>query len=147
MDITDVYKFVNENPICYLATVDGDQPRVRGFMIWYADETGFYFHSGAPKSVCKQLQQNPKAEVCFFRPAPEPPGGTMLRVAGSVEFVDDRALKARLLDERPFLKEIGVQGPDDPMLAVFRIHKGEAYFWTMEENMREAESPRMPFGS
>ncbi len=145
MTLSDCTKFANENPICYLATVDGDQPRVRGFMLWFADETGFYFHSGMPKAVCQQLLKNPKAEICFYKPAPPPDAGTMLRVAGKVEFLNDLALRTRLLEERPFLKQLGVSGPEDPMLAVFRIGRGEAYFWTMADNMREEESERVRF--
>jgi uncharacterized pyridoxamine 5'-phosphate oxidase family protein len=44
-----------------------------------------------------------------------------------VKFLDDLKLKARLLEERPFLKAIGVGKPDDPLLAVFKIHTGEAH--------------------
>lgn len=69
----------------------------------------------------------------------------MMRVAGSVEFIDDPALKERLVAERPWLLQIGISGPDDPKLAVFRVAHGEAYFWTMENNMREAEAPRVRF--
>jgi uncharacterized pyridoxamine 5'-phosphate oxidase family protein len=42
-DYQDCIKFANENPVCYIATMDGDQPRVRGFLMWFADEKGFYF--------------------------------------------------------------------------------------------------------
>ncbi|MBI2844594.1 MAG: pyridoxamine 5'-phosphate oxidase family protein [Armatimonadetes bacterium] len=145
MELIDCTRFANENPICYLATTDGDQPRVRGFMLWFADDTGFYFHSGSPKAVCRQLIQNPKTEVCFYAPAPLPDGGTMMRVAGEVEFLDDRGLKARLLEERPWLKDMGTTGPDDPNLAVFRISTGEAHFWTLADNMRESEVERISF--
>ncbi|MDO8587824.1 MAG: pyridoxamine 5'-phosphate oxidase family protein [Armatimonadota bacterium] len=145
MTLRECAKFANENPVCYIATVEGDQPRVRAFALWYADETGFYFHSGAPKAVCAQLRKNPKTEVCFYAPAPMPDPGTMLRVAGNAEFLNDTALKARLLEDRPFLKDMGITGPDDPMLAVFRIASGEAWFWTMANNMREAESERVRF--
>jgi len=48
-DSQDCIKFANENPVCYIATMDGDQPRVRGFLMWFADEKGFYFQ--------KRLQQ------------------------------------------------------------------------------------------
>jgi pyridoxamine 5'-phosphate oxidase len=145
MKLSDVTQFANANPICYLATADGDQPHVRGMMLWYADETGFYFHSGGPKRLIGQLKKNPKAEACFFQPPQTPPGGTMMRVAGKVEFVDDLTLKARLLEERPFLKSLGIDDPSNPMLVVFRIYTGEAHFWTMAENMRESETERVKF--
>ena len=146
MTIQDCARFANENPGCYMATADGDQPRVRAMAVWFADDTGFYFHSGAMKAVCRQLRANPRIEVCFWKPSAEQADpGTTLRVAGRVEFLNDTALNARLLQERPFLKEIGVTGPDDPKLAVFRIAHGEAHFWTMANNMREAEAERVRF--
>jgi len=54
-------------------------------------------------------------------------------------------LKERLVAERPWLLQIGLSGPADPKLAVFRVAHGEAHFWTMEYNMREAEAPRVRF--
>jgi len=143
MDFSNCVKFANENPVTYIATIDGDQPRVRAFAMWFADETGFYYHTGTPKSVWQQLVKNPKVELCFFAPAEG--AGTMMRVAGEVEFLKDAALKGRLVQERPWLLQIGVVGADDPRLAVFRVAHGEAYFWTMANNMREAEAPRVRF--
>jgi pyridoxamine 5'-phosphate oxidase len=68
-----------------------------------------------------------------------------MRVAGKVEFLEDRALKAKVLEDRPFLKNMGISGPEDPRLAVFRLYTGEAFFWTMEYSMRESEIERIPF--
>ncbi|MBM3132255.1 MAG: pyridoxamine 5'-phosphate oxidase [Chloroflexi bacterium] len=145
MDFHDCIEFANKNPACWLATVDGDQPRVRGFLMWFADETGFYFHTGSTKQVCHQLKENPKIEVCFYAPEPPPGTGRMMRVAGTVEFIDDIPLKTVLLEERPFLKSIGTGRPDNPLLAVFRIARGEAHFWTMADNLRESEAERIGF--
>lgn len=145
MELKDYIQFANENPACYIATADGDQPRVRGFLMWFADETGFYFHTGTLKNVCKQLKMNPKIEVCFIVPSQDPAKMKMMRLAGKVKFVDDLKLKARLLDERPFLKDMGIGKPEDPILTVFKIYTGEAYFWTMENNMREAEIEKIKF--
>ena len=142
MDFSECVKFANDNPVTYIATADGDQPRVRAFAMWFADETGFYYHTGTPKAVWQQLTKNPKVELCFYNPEG---AGRMMRVAGAVEFIDDPALKERLVAERPWLLQIGISGPDDPKLAVFRVAHGEAYFWTMENNMREAEAPRVRF--
>jgi pyridoxamine 5'-phosphate oxidase len=140
VDLKDCTKFANENPVCYVATEDGDWPRVRAFRMWFADETGFYFHTGSTKSVFKQLLSNPRIEVCFCTPN----FGKMMRVTGKAEFLDSIALKKRLVEERAFLKAI-VKGPDDPLLTIFRIPSGEAHFWTMAENMRESEIPRIRF--
>ncbi len=138
-------EFANKNPSCFIATTEGDQPRVRGFLMWYADESGFYFHTGTTKNVYKQLKKNPKLEVCFIAPSQNPNEMKMMRVSGKVKFVDDLKLRARLLEERPFLKAMGIGKPDDPMLAVFRIYTGEALFWKMENNLRESEIERTKF--
>lgn len=131
MTFADCTKFATDNPDCAVATVEGGQPRVRVFRLWRANESGFYLCTGTPKPVCQQLMANPKIELCFYKPGPsdmEP--GAMLRVAGSVEFVTDMALREELLTEWPFLKAMGVTGPDDPMLALLRIPSGEAKYWT-----------------
>lgn len=143
MDFSECVQFANENPVTYIATIDGDQPRVRAFAMWFADETGFYYHTGTGKNVWKQLTQNPRIELCFF--ALGDGAGRMMRVAGAIEPVNDTKLREKLIQERPWLQQIGVSGADDPLLAVFRIPHGEAYFWTMEYNMREAEAPRVIF--
>lgn len=67
--------------------------------MWFADETGFYFHTDAPKRVYSQLVNNPKVEVCFFAQDAAEPAGKMLRVTGKVDFVEDIALKKRLVKE------------------------------------------------
>ena len=145
MELKDYIEFANKNPACYVATTDGDQPRVRGLLMWFADESGFYFHTGTPKNVCKQLKKNPKLEVCFMAQSQDPAEMKMMRLAGKVEFIDDLNLKARLLEERPFLKAIGTGKPDNPLLAVFKIYTGEAHFWMMKNNMRETEVERVRF--
>jgi pyridoxamine 5'-phosphate oxidase len=141
MDFKDCIKFANENPICYLATVEGDQPRVRAIGMHYADDTGFYFNTESTKALAKQLKKNQKVELCFL-------GGNnkMLRVSGKVDFIDDIAIRTRFFKERDFLKSFGVKGPEDPLLMVFAIRKGEAHFWTVADNMKEAAIPRIKFG-
>ncbi len=46
MDIQDCIKFATENPICFMATTDGDQPRVRTLALEFVNENGFYIHKG-----------------------------------------------------------------------------------------------------
>lgn len=136
MDIQDCIRFSNENPICYLATVEGDQPRVRALGFWFADETGFYFQTGATKAFPGQLEKNPRAEVCFYKH--EGMIGTMLRIAGKAEFVNDLALREKVLNDRPFLKSFGLT-VESPGLVIFRIAHGQAHFWTMENNLKPKE--------
>jgi uncharacterized pyridoxamine 5'-phosphate oxidase family protein len=131
MDFKDCVKFANETPVCYLATMDGDQPRVRALGFWFANDKGFYFQIGAMKDMYGQLQANRKVEACFWQPGEA--SGTMMRVAGEVEFLDDLKLKKKVLEDRPFLKEFGMTF-DHPGLIIFCIAKGEAYFWDMKTN-------------
>jgi uncharacterized pyridoxamine 5'-phosphate oxidase family protein len=146
MNLQAILKFANENSVASIATVEGDQPRVRHFLLWFADETGFYFHTGTPKAIYQQVKRNPKVELCFYNPGTALHGGLMLRVTGDVEFLTDPTLKARLLEERPFLKAIGAGRPDDDsILAIFRVPHGEAWFWSMAQNLREAEIERVMF--
>ena len=143
MKFEDCLTFATEHRICNMATVDGDQPRVRALGMWFADETGFYFQTESVKSVCRQLNSNNKVELCFY--APGEGAGTMMRVTGKVEFVNDLTLKNKVLADRPFLKAMGITGPEDPLLVVFRVYTGEAYFWTMADNLKEAAIERIKF--
>jgi uncharacterized pyridoxamine 5'-phosphate oxidase family protein len=136
MNIQDCIRFANENPICYLATVEGDQPRVRALGFWFADETGFYFQTASVKEFPNQLKENPKAEVCIYHH--EGMIGTMLRIAGKVEFLDDIKLRERVLIDRPFLKTFGMT-VDSPRMVIFRFNHGQAHFWTMENNLKPKE--------
>ena len=71
MDLQGCLTFATENPVCYLATVDGDQPRVRAVLMWFAHDHGFYFAILSPKDVSQQLHKNPKAEICFYNNPPD----------------------------------------------------------------------------
>jgi len=136
MNFQDCIKFSNENPVCYLATVDGDQPRVRALGFWFADKSGFYFQTSSNKEFTNQLMKNPKTEVCFYKS--EGMIGTMLRVSGKIEFVNDLRFREKALNDRPFLKNFGIT-VDSPNLILFRISHGQAHFWSMENNLKPKE--------
>lgn len=143
MDLATMITFATEHPVCFLATVDGDQPRVRGWLFWFADETGFYFQTLAPKDVYEQLVANPKVEVCFFNGGDLSTAQTM-RVTGAVEFLDDPLLRHRLIEQdMPFLAAAG--GADDPIHQIFRIGHGQAFIWGMADMLKERELPRVTF--
>ena len=147
MHLQDCIKFANENPVCYLATIDEKGwPKVRAMSMWFADEKGFHFSTYSLKLLYKQLKENNKAEVCFYKPGRNGNLGTMLRVCGEIEFIDNLQYKTRLLEERPFIKKIyGVEKAEDPGPAIFRIFKGEACFWTIENNSRESAIEKIRF--
>jgi uncharacterized pyridoxamine 5'-phosphate oxidase family protein len=121
--------------------VEGDQPRVRAMGMWYADESGFYFQAQSVKALCKQLENNPKVEI-YFTPKNF---GRVMRVTGLVKFIDDPAIRAKCIKERPFVKDFGITDASNPLLAVFQVYTGEAYFWTRADSMKEADIPRIKF--
>lgn len=145
MELRDYTQFATENPVAYLATAEGDQPRVRVFMLWFANEDGFYFAGLQPKSVHTQLRGNPKVEVCFYNNATDFTKAKMMRLTGEVEFVDDLELKRKLLEDRAGYKRFGSDDPADPTYYAFRIHSGEAHFWTMNDILKESQIPRLTF--
>ena len=145
MTFQEAIEFANEIGGCYLATADGDQPRVRGMRMWYADETGFYYHTGTGKRLADQLFANKKVEAIFHDPGSDPtlPGRTM-RVTGAVEIMEDAALEERLLEERSWLKAVFAAYPDD-RLVIFRIAHGTVQPWDMSINNREKTIPPLEF--
>lgn len=145
MDFKDCIKFATEQRVAYFATEGSGQPRIRPIALWFADENGFTFQTMSAKAFCKQLQNNNKVEICFHAPAPDGSTGKVLRVAGKVQFIDDVALRKKVLEDRPFSKNMGIASSDDPRLVIFRIHTGEAFFWTMEYSMQESEIKRIKF--
>ncbi len=136
MNVEKCVEFANKNPLSWVTSIEGNQPRVRALGMWFADENGYYFQIRTSADMYKQLQENPKVEASFWKPGEM--FGTMLRVAGEVEFLDDVELKKRVLEDRPFLKDFGLS-PENPELIIFRISKGEVYFWTIENAFQPKE--------
>ena len=95
-----VCKFLKDAGTYYLATVEGDQPRVRPFGTAHIFEGRLYIQTGKSKPVSKQLMANPKAEICAFH------NGTWVRIAG--ELVEDDRVEARksMLDAYPSLRKM-----------------------------------------
>lgn len=106
-----VVKFLKDAEVYYLATVEGDQPRVRPFGTAHIFEEKLYIQTGKVKDVSKQLLANPKAEVCAFK------DGEWIRIAG--ELVEDDRVEARqsMLDAYPSLQ--GMYAADDGNTQVF----------------------------
>jgi pyridoxamine 5'-phosphate oxidase len=132
MKAEDVLSFIKENPVCAIATVEGDQPRVRWFLSLLFDDGKIYFTTGATKSVWKQMAANPKVELCYIAPN----FSRMLRITGVIEEVDDKAKKQKLIETQDYLKGFSA---DDPIYKLLRVVRGKARFWTMTDNLRESE--------
>ena len=100
-----VCEFLKNAGTYYLATVEGDQPRVRPFGTAHIFEGKLYIQTGKVKPCSKQLAANPKAEICAFA------GGKWIRIAG--ELIDDDRFEAKksMLDAYPNLR--GSYSEDD----------------------------------
>lgn len=115
-----VYDFLKEAETYYLATVDGDQPRVRPFGTINNFEGKLYIQTGKVKPVAKQIDANSKFELCAFN------NGTWLRVAG--ELIEDDRYEARksMLDAYPSLR--AMYSEDDGNTVVYYIQNATATF-------------------
>lgn len=118
--MNEVYDFLKKCGTYYLATADGDQPRVRPFGTIDLFEGKLYIQTGRVKNISAQLHGNPKAEICAFD------GKTWLRIAA--EFICDDRLepKVHMLDAYPELK--GMYSADDGNTEVFYMRNAEAVF-------------------
>ena len=144
MDLQDYITFANEHPVCQLATIEGDQPRVRTLLLWYADESGFYFQTLSPKDMAKQLQENPKVELCFYNNPADLADGIQMRLTGEVELLKDEETLAKAYEARAWVDDI-VGRSTETLVQPFRIATGEAHFWTMADVLREPELERITF--
>ena len=95
-----VLKFLKEADTYYLATVEGDQPRVRPFGTAVMFEGKIYIQTGKSKNVSKQLHANPKFEICAFK------GGEWIRIAGTLVEDDRREARQAVLDDYPQLQSM-----------------------------------------
>jgi pyridoxamine 5'-phosphate oxidase len=125
----EVLEFAAKNPVCSIATINGNRPRVRMIMLYQADENGIIFCTGRQKDLNAQLQANPAAEMCFYN-ADE---GRMVRIEGSVESLDDLELKKKVVEKFTFLKPV-VESQGYDVMVCYRLDNAKATTWTMETN-------------
>ena len=93
-----ICQFLKDAGTYYLATVEGDQPRVRPFGTAHIFEGKLYIQTGKVKPVAKQILANPKVELCAFK------DGVWLRVAGELALDDRLEAKRSMLDAYPELR-------------------------------------------
>ena len=116
----DEVHFLKEAEIYYLATVEGDQPRVRPFGTAHVFEGKLYIQTGKVKDVSKQIHANPKVEICAFK------NGEWLRVAGELVEDDRREARQSMLDAYPSLQNM--YSADDGNTEVFYFKNATATF-------------------
>lgn len=95
-----VYEFLKKCGTYYLATVEGDQPRVRPFGTIDLFENRLYIQTGKVKAVSHQMQANPRVEICAFS------DGRWVRIAATAVRDDRVEAKRHMLDAYPGLKHM-----------------------------------------
>ena len=103
--IEKVCQFLEKAGTYYLATVEGDQPRVRPFGTVLLYEGKLYIQTGKVKPVSRQIAVNPKVEITAFD------GEKWIRIAGELVNDDRREPKVAMLEKMPSLA--AMYDPDD----------------------------------
>ncbi len=116
-----VIDFLNANPSGFMATLEGDQPRVRPFLFLKAEDGRFYWGTGQGKPVSEQLKANPHVEFSSSNAEP-----VWVRIAGKVEFCSDPAIRQRIFDSCPPYVQAIYQGADNPVFEVIYLEHGQA---------------------
>jgi uncharacterized pyridoxamine 5'-phosphate oxidase family protein len=125
----EVCEYLKNAGTFYLATVEGDQPRVRPFGVVAIYEEKLYFQTGKKKSVYQQLKKNPKIEISGMAD-----DSSWIRVQATA--VEDDRLEARqyFLDKNPMLK--GMYAADDGNCVVFYLKEATATFSSFSSEPR-----------
>ena len=125
----EVLTFLKDNPVFYLATVEGDIPKVRPFGFVMNFEGKLYFGTSNQKPVFRQLKANPNFEVCTTSKTNE-----WIRLKGKAVFNTTRQTKQAALDAMPMLKNM--YSVDDSIFELFYIADAEATFSDMKGGSR-----------
>ena len=128
----ELLKFLEKNPVFYLATNDNGQPRVRPFGFHMIFNDKFYMVTALPKNVCKQMEKNPKIEFCSMAPDTH-----FVRVSGEVVFDNDNMdAKKKVFEVMPdLLKMYG--SAENPAMSVFYLKDMHATIASLTEKERE----------
>lgn len=127
----EVYEFIKKCGTYYLATVEGDQPRVRPFGTIDIFEDKLYIQTGKIKNVSKQIQNNPNVELCAFA------DGKWLRIAGKLVRDDRVEAKKHMLDNYPSLK--AMYSAEDDNTEVLYFANATATFSSFTEEPKVIE--------
>ena len=109
-----VCKFLKDAGVYYLATVEGDQPRVRPFGTAHIFEGKLYIQTGKVKPCSKQIAANPKVEICAFHQ------GAWIRIAGQLSEDDRVEAKKSMLDAYPNLRGMYDEHDGNTQVLYFR---------------------------
>lgn len=124
-----VCEFLKSAETYFLATVEGDQPRVRPFGTAHIFDGKLYIQTGRAKSVSRQLAANPKCEICAFK------DGAWLRLSG--ELVEDDRVEAKksMLDDYTNLRAMYDENDDNTQVLYFKNAVATFFSFTGEPDV------------
>ena len=114
--MNEVYEFIKSCGTYFLATVEDNQPRVRPFGTVNIFDGKLYIQTGKSKNVSKQIQKNPKVELCCF----DGKTGSWLRLSGQLVRDERREAKADMLEHYPDLKKLYSADDDNTEVLYFK---------------------------
>ena len=113
----EVQQFLKDAGVYYLATVEGDQPRVRPFGTAEIFEGKLYIQTGKKKDVYKQIEANNKVEICAFK------DGKWIRISGTLKPDERVEAKKDMLDKNPNLRGMYDENDDNTIVLYFESAK------------------------
>ena len=120
--VNKVFEFLQGSGTFYLATVEGDQPRVRPFGVSEIIDGRLYIMTGKVKDVFKQMAANGKFEICALKKS----GSEWMRLSGNLVVDETLAVKEEFLNRNESLKSM--YKADDDNMAVLYITNATARF-------------------
>ena len=127
----EVKDFLKECGVYYLATIEGDQPRVRPFGTAEIFEGHLYIQTGKKKEVFKQIENNNNVEICAFS------DGKWIRISGKL-FLDNRIeAKKYMLDQNPNLRNMYNENDDNTAVLYFESARAVVSSFTEEDKIIE----------
>lgn len=109
----EIWEFLKECGVYYLATVDGDKPKVRPFGTAEIFEGHLYIQTGKKKDVFKQIEKNNNVELCAFK------DGKWIRISGKLAIDDRLEAKKDMLDKNPNLRSMYDEHDDNTIVLYF----------------------------
>ncbi len=127
----EVFEFLKKCGTFYIATEEGEKPRVSPFGAVNIFDGKLYIQTGKSKNVSKQMQVNPNVEICAFV------DDKWIRLEGRVVRDDRREAKESMLNANPMLKNIYSADDDNTEVLYFEKAKATFYSFTSEPKVIE----------
>lgn len=119
--MNDVIKFLEENPLVYLATNGLDNiPKIRPIRYYFEENEKPYFCTSNKKPMFKEMEKNPNIELTTATQ-----DYAWLRISAEVEFTNDLKLKQKVIDANSLVKAL-YQSGDNPEFEVFTLNNAKA---------------------